>query len=57
MEIVRNRIRLEIMKKDDYEKKIKNNHKETSMEIINILEVLMFIHSSETKFSRIGQYI
>ena len=44
------------MKKDDYEKKIKNNHKEPSMEFIKILEVLIFIHSCQTECSWIGHY-
>ena len=56
MENVRNRIRLEMFKKDDTKNIIKQQSKLTSNGTHKLLKIVIVIHSNKTKFLWINQF-
>ena len=56
MENVRNRVRIEFIKNYEYEKPIKRQCNQFSMEFINHMEIVIIILSGRMKFFWINQF-
>ena len=50
MENIRNRCKIEFIRKDDNEKIVKQQSKLTLMEFINLMKIMIVIHLNKMKF-------